>query len=199
MRSFLILHGYQGSGPQHWQTWLAGRLRRAGETVSYPHLPSPDAPGLAAWRTALEKELRALPDEPVVICHSLACVLWCHHAAQPVLEGGHAERVLLVAPPSEAGAPRWILPFFPVPLDPGAIAAAAGSTELVCAADDPYCPEDAAAVYGAPLEIETHVIAGGGHVNVDAGFGPWPEVEAWCSSPDSALGRGGGLGSEERR
>ena len=192
MRSFLILHGYQGSGPQHWQTWLAGRLRRAGERVSYPHLPSPDAPDLAAWRAALEAELRALPDEPVVLCHSLACVLWCHHAAAPVLEGGRAERVLLVAPPSEAGAPRAIRRFFPVPLDPGAVAAAAGATELVCAPDDPYCPEDAAAVYGAPLGIETHVIGRGGHVNVDAGFGPWPEVEAWC------LGRGGGLGREER-
>jgi predicted alpha/beta hydrolase family esterase len=193
VRSFLILHGYQGSGQQHWQTWLAGRLRRAGETVAYPDLPSPDAPGLAAWRTALERELRGLPGEPVVVCHSLACILWLHHAAQPVLEGGHAERVLLVAPPSETGAPRPILPFFPVALDPAAVAGAAGSTELVCAGDDPYCPEGAAGVYGAPLGLPTHVIAGGGHVNVDAGFGPWPEVEAW------ALGRGGGLGREERR
>ena len=33
VRSFLILHGWQGSGPDHWQTWLAERLaarRRAG-------------------------------------------------------------------------------------------------------------------------------------------------------------------------
>ena len=92
-----------------------------------------------------------------MVCHSLACILWLHHAAQPVLEGGRAERVLLVAPPSEAGAPRAILPFFPVPLDPAAVAAAAGATELVCAADDPYCPEDAAGVYGAPLGLTTHV------------------------------------------
>jgi len=195
VRSFLILHGYRGSGPQHWQAWLAGRLRRAGKTVSYPPLPSPDAPVLAAWRAALERELRTLPGEPVVLCHSLACILWLHHCAQPVLEGGRAERVLLVAPPSEAGAPRAIRPFFPVPehADAAAVAAAAGATELVCAADDPYCPEDAATVYGAPLGLATHVVDGGGHVNVEAGFGPWPEVEAW------ALGRGDGLGSEERR
>ena len=24
--SYLILHGYQASGPGHWQTWLAARL-----------------------------------------------------------------------------------------------------------------------------------------------------------------------------
>ena len=26
----LILHGWQGSGPDHWQSWLAGRLTAAG-------------------------------------------------------------------------------------------------------------------------------------------------------------------------
>ncbi len=33
-RSFLILHGYLGSGPDHWQTWLAARLRAAGEKTA---------------------------------------------------------------------------------------------------------------------------------------------------------------------
>jgi predicted alpha/beta hydrolase family esterase len=179
-RSFLILHGYQGSGPEHWQTWLAERLRAAGETVAYPDLPAPFAPTLPAWRTALERELRALPGEPIVVAHSLSCVLWLHHCAQPVPEGGRAERVLLVAPPSLAGAPREIRPFFPVPLDPRRVAAAAGETRLVCAPDDPYCPEDAAALYGAPLGVPVDVIAGAGHVNDVAGFGPWPEAEAWC-------------------
>jgi len=191
--SFLILHGYQGSGPRHWQSWLAERLRSAGERVAYPDLPAPDAPTLPAWRAALERELRELPGAPVVVCHSLACVLWLHHCAQPVLEGGCAARVLLVAPPSAAGAPRPIRPFFPVPLDAGAVAAAAAETHLVCAPDDPYCPEDAATHYGEPLELTTHVLEGAAHVNVETGFGPWPEVEAWC------LGRGDGLGREERR
>jgi predicted alpha/beta hydrolase family esterase len=188
--SFLILHGYQGSGPQHWQSWLAGRLRSAGEPVAYPDLPSPDAPELAAWRTALERELRALPGEPVVVCHSLACVLWLHHCAQPVLEGGRAARVLLVAPPSAAGAPRAILPFFPVPLDAAAVAGAAAETHLVCAPDDPYCPEDAAALYGAALGLPTHVLPDAAHVNPESGFGPWPAVEAWCLEPGSIDNRG---------
>ena len=51
-RSFLILHGYAGSGPGHWQTWLADRLASAGERVAYPALPSPDAPLLTTWRSA---------------------------------------------------------------------------------------------------------------------------------------------------
>ena len=179
-RSFLILHGYEGSGAEHWQSWLADRLRRAGDTVAYPDFPSPFAPTLPAWRATLEAELRALPDEPVVVAHSLGCLLWLHHCAQPVLEGGRAARVLLVAPPSITGAPRAIRGFFPVPLEREKVAGAADETRLVCAPDDPYCPEDAASLFGDPLGLEVDVLAGAGHINVEAGYGPWPQAEAWC-------------------
>ena len=179
-RSFLILHGYEGSGPEHWQSWLAGRLREAGERVAYPDLPAPHAPALPAWRAALAGELRALHGELAVIAHSLACILWLHHCDDPVIGDARAARVLLVAPPSLAGAPRPIRSFFPVPLDPERVAAAAAETRLVCAPDDPYCPEDAAAVYAEPLGLEPDVLAGAGHVNVETGFGPWPAAEAWC-------------------
>ena len=35
-------------------------------------------------------------------------------------------------------------------------------------------------LYGAPLGIPVDVLPGAGHVNPDAGYGPWPAVEAWC-------------------
>jgi predicted alpha/beta hydrolase family esterase len=165
-RSFLILHGYLGSGPDHWQTWLAGRLRDAGETVAYPDLPSPAQPELAAWSAALDAALAGLAGPPIVIAHSLACILWLHH-------GAAAERVLLVAPPSLAGAPEPIRGFFPAPLD-----RPLGDARLVCSDHDPYCPEGAPAAY--PLGIPVDVLPGAGHINPDAGFGPWPEAEAWC-------------------
>src|SRR3954470_12232349 len=45
----LILHGWQGSGPDHWQTWLAGRLRDRGAHVQYPSLPDCDVPCPDRW------------------------------------------------------------------------------------------------------------------------------------------------------
>lgn len=179
-RSFLILHGYEGSGPEHWQSWLAGQLREAGERVAYPDLPDPHAPALPAWRDALARELRALHGELTVVAHSLACILWLHHCDEPVTGDARAARVLLVAPPSLAGAPEPLHSFFPVPLDRGRVAAAATETRLVCSPDDPYCPEDAAALYAAALGLEHDVLDGAGHINPDAGYGPWPAAEAWC-------------------
>jgi len=184
MGDVLILHGLEGSGLGHWQVWLS---RRLGGRVSFPELPDPFRPSRERWLEALEHELAAL-EEPVVLCHSLACLLWLHHCAARDGEAGVgggggpcAARVLLVAPPSEGAGLPEIGPFFPVPLDPAAVSAAAlGETRLVCADDDPYCPEGAATLYGEPLLLPADVIGGGGHLNADAGFGPWPAVEAWA-------------------
>jgi predicted alpha/beta hydrolase family esterase len=180
MAALLLLHGYLGSPPGHWQHWLAERLSAAGETVAFPTLPEPDAPDLPAWRDALGAELDALGDPPAVVCHSLGCLLWLHHVAAG---GAQAERLLLVAPPSEAGAPDRLASFFPAPLP-----RLAGG-RLVCADDDPYCPEGALARYGEPLALPTDVLAGGGHLNPEAGLGPWPAVEAWCRSGAAPITR----------
>jgi len=170
-RSFLILHGWQGNSPGHWQTWLAPRLRAAGETVAYPQLPDPDRPRPEAWLAALEAELERLPGEPVALCHSLACLLWLHLAAARPAPG----RALLVAPPSAGAGIEELEPFFPLPASP----ALASGSRLVCADDDPYCPEGAANVYAA-LGLPVDLVPGGGHLNTDAGYGPWPQVQAWC-------------------
>ena len=176
MAPFLILHGLGGSGPEHWQQWIAGRL--AGADVRFPDLPDPDAPQPDAWLAALEQERTG---GEIVLCHSLACILWLHHRARG---GQDAERVLFVAPPSaDAGVPE-IASFFPAPADPALVAGA----RLVCGDDDPYCPGGADRVY-AGLGLETTVIEQGGHLNPETGFGPWPALEAWCLDPRAPLGR----------
>jgi predicted alpha/beta hydrolase family esterase len=184
-RRFLILHGWEGSGPDHWQTWLAARLRATGEHVQFPVMPEPDEPRVEAWQAALGSELAELSGgqgngdnraERVVICHSLACLLWMRHAVAPV--GPRVDRVLLVAPPSPwfDGLPGWGEP----PMDAAAIARAAGVTRLVCSPDDPYCPEGADVSYAEALRVPVDCILGAGHFNEEAGFGAWPAVEAWA-------------------
>jgi uncharacterized protein len=177
--SFLVLHGWQGSGAGHWQSWLVERLRSSGEFVSYPELPEPDAPRLDRWLDALERELARQPDSPVVVCHSLACVLWLQHAHEGAA-GGRAQRALLVAPPSPSATLPGVQGFFPLAVEPAEVARAAGSTLIAASDDDPYCPEGAGRLYGEPLDVPVHLLEGGGHVNPDSGYGPWPQVERWC-------------------
>ena len=179
MNEFLIIHGLEGSGPEHWQTWLAGRLRERGFTVSYPELPDAASPRLERWLEALDEELgRLAAGDTVVLCHSLGCLLWLHHAARRT--GATVARVLLVAPPQPDEDDPQSSGFRPVPLEREAVAAAARETRLVCSTDDPWCPPETSRRMAAAIGVPIDWIEGGGHVNTDAGYGPWPAVEEWA-------------------
>jgi predicted alpha/beta hydrolase family esterase len=172
MRTFLIVHGWQGSSVEHWQTWLARRLGRAGERVLYPSLPKPDEPRLDRWLGALDHALQEAEGDTHVLCHSLGCVLWFHHAARAPVP---VARALLVAPPAPMTEPE-VATFWPAPFDAAAVEAAAGETLLVCSDGDPYCPGRADRVYPG---LATKLVPGGAHLNTDAAYGPWPWVEQW--------------------
>ena len=169
--AYLLLHGLEGSGPDHWQSWLARRLRERGELVAYPDLPDADAPRLEAWLAALEQELARLPlAETTVLCHSLGCLLWLHH------DGLAVDRALLVAPtqPDEEVPPA--VGFRPLP----APRSAAHETRFVCSTDDPWCPRERSAELARQVAAPLDWVEDGGHLNSDAGYGPWPALEAWC-------------------
>ncbi len=186
-RRFLVLHGWQNRRPTgHWQWQLVEALRSDGEQVLYPQLPDPDRPSLAAWTEVLHAELAQLGrGERVVVAHSLSVSLWLHAAVDlPVQE--RVDRVLLVAPASPSVLARHpeVAEFASVRHDAEALRAAAGSTRLVCSDDDPYCPGGAASVHP---ELDVDVVPGGQHLDLDAGYGAWPSVLAWCRDPGTRL------------
>jgi hypothetical protein len=190
--AFLIVHGFGGSGPGHWQTWLAGELERRGERVAYPTLPRPDAPRLDEWLVALDEQLGALSgQEVVVLAHSCGASLWLHHAARR-LRRPPVQRVLLVAPPGPTWRDPAVHGLAPAPVDPDGLAAAAGRTRLVFGQDDAYCSVAEARAYAAALAIPADEIAGGAHLNTAAGYGRWDAVLAWAlegSVPLVAVGQ----------
>jgi predicted alpha/beta hydrolase family esterase len=188
-RRFLVLHGWQNRRPAgHWQWLLTESLRAAGEQVLYPQFPSPDEPSLADWTELLRAELAQLGSgERVVIAHSLAVPLWLS-AAGTLPPGERVDRLLLVAPPAPAVLARHpeVEEFARVPQDPAALARAAASTRLAAADDDPYCPGGADSVF-AGLDLAVDVLPGAAHLDLDAGYGRWPAVEAWCRDPTTRL------------
>jgi predicted alpha/beta hydrolase family esterase len=173
----LILHGLGGSDPEHWQHWLASRLEQRGVEVAFPDLPDPDAPDPDAWLAALAA---VLGDREgwTVLAHSLGALLWlraCARADAPLGAG----RTLLVAPPCIDDLPE-IQPFLRHGAGAADVAAASAETLIVASDDDPYCPPGAGPRFAEPLGLGLVTVAGGAHLNVDAGYGPWPAAEAWA-------------------
>lgn len=177
----LIVHGMTGSGPWHWQRWLANQLADQGVPVDFPDFPEPDRPVLDDWLAVLRERLQATPAEAelVVAAHSCGAALWLHHAATMEDHMRRASRVLLVAPPG----PQWRHPddhgINPYPIDSRALRDAAGVTRLVAGTGDPNLPIYQAHTLGDDLRIELDVIPDGEHLNTDAGYGPWPSVLRW--------------------
>ena len=162
---FLILHGWQGSGPEHWQT-LARRTGCAPpDTTSStpscrPATSRARTAGAIAFRSELGRLAARQDDERVVVAHSLGCVLWLREAAN-VAPSRRVDRVALVAPPCPGAAVPELAGFYPTGAEREAVAAAAGETRLVCTDDDPYCPgENAARFWAQPLGLAVDLLPG---------------------------------------
>jgi predicted alpha/beta hydrolase family esterase len=183
--SFLILHGLENYRPPgHWQYWLATQLERSRYRVFYPALPGPDSPSLAAWTAALHTLLTRMDsEERVVICHSLACLLWFHVA--PALGANeYVERLLLVSPPASHQLPGNAATFGSASFDLAAVRSSVRSEiRIVCSDSDPYNRPGAHGLYAQPLGTSATVLNGAGHITPADGYGPWPSLQAWCADP----------------
>jgi predicted alpha/beta hydrolase family esterase len=180
-QGFLILHGIENHRPpQHWQFLLAAQLVERGHEVRYPALPEPDAPALEQWLSTLEGELAALGGpQRVVVCHSLACLLWFHAAERGL--GGPVDRLLLVSPPASDRVPDGGASLRLDSFDADAVRASVnGDIAIACSDADPYNPAGAQALYGDALGVTATVVEGGGHITPATGFGPWPFAAEWC-------------------
>lgn len=173
----LILHGYMHHRPDgHWLRWLEEQLLQREIAVRYPQLPDADAPHIEAWLEVALRELGALGDgERVVVAHSLGTALW-HHA---VARGAHADRVIMVAPPSHHILTGDLASFSLLSLDQAAVGEAVPTT-VVGRERDPYREGSLEQLAGG-WNAELVVLPGDGHINIDDGHGPFPYALDWVT------------------
>jgi len=175
----VLVHGYDGSGPGHWQRWLEDELRQRGLPVTFPDLPEPTAPDRDRWVAALAEVVSGAPTPVVLVCHSLGCWAVDHF----LTEHGTAKvrAVLLVAPPSPYLLFEPVETFLPPPCRREVWAPLAERTLLVGSDNDDFTsPEELEDIAGK-LRIRLQVIVGARHINVESGYGPWPLALEWLT------------------
>lgn len=161
----ILLPGIGGSGPDHWQS----HWERSDPDMTRFAPSDWDRPGLADWCEALDRAVDALDQPPILVAHSLACLLVVHWAAaaRETLVSG----AMLVAVPDPSGpafpdaarsfaqVPEQTLPF---------------PSLIVASVNDPYGTVDhserRARQWGSRL------IAMGplGHINAASNLSDWP-------------------------
>jgi predicted alpha/beta hydrolase family esterase len=183
----LMQPGWQSSGSDHWQTLWERRLGSSASRVEqrdWFHLDK------AEWVPTLASSIAGEERPVIVVAHSIGCI-----AAAMVLAGScnlgpeelEAARrkiaaVVLVAPADTERpyADPEVAAFSPIP------SSALGAPALVIAStDDPYCSLERARAFASAWKADLHVVEAGGHINTDAGFGPWDDgwqlVQGWLA------------------
>jgi serine hydrolase len=175
MRHMIVLPGIGGSGEDHWQS-----LWEKAEPQFVRFQPTNwDKPDLRDWIQSLDRAVSNCTLPPVLVAHSLACLLVVHWARQSILSVAGA---FLVSVPDPDGPefPRAAASFRAVPENPLPF-----PSLIVASTDDPY----GTLAYGRLRSTQWQaglVIAGAlGHINASSGLMDWPQgrglLEAFCA------------------
>lgn len=166
----LIVPGFHGSGPAHWQTWLEARVPGSRRVTGIDW----EAPVLARWSAAIGMAIEAAPRPVWLVAHSFGCL------ASVVAGNAHAGKIagaLLVAPAD----PERFSPFGPRDGSAPSVAANLPRIALpfpslmVTSDNDPWLRPEVAAFWANRWGSDVINLGAVGHINVDSGFGPWPQ------------------------
>ena len=178
----VFVYGYAGSGEGHWQRWAAAVLADRGVAVAFPELSDPSAPQKDVWVAELQTlvDAAARRGDPVTfLCHSLGCWAVDHLLSEHGSDGVHA--ALLVAPPSPFLVFEPVDSFVPPPRRAEVWAPLASRTLLIGSDNDDYASAEELEDVGRQLGVPCRILPGAGHINIAAGYGPWPFVLEWLT------------------
>lgn len=162
----IIVPGYTNSGPDHWQSRWEQKLSTARRVEQQEW----SKPVREDWVQAVANAANEAEKPVVLVAHSLGIPTAIHAVpliTKPIAGG------FFVAPPDVANAairPKHLMTFGPYPVDPLPF-----PSVIVASRNDEFCDysvaERLASDWGSLL-----IDAGeAGHINSEAGFGPWPE------------------------
>lgn len=166
--TILILPGWQDSEPEHWQGIWLKKYPNAVKVEQHEWMYTEKQ----AWVKTLNDYIEKYKDNDIVfVGHSLACATFAYWSKE---YSGTIKGALLVSP-SDMEAPdlpKEITGFSPMPLEPLRC-----KTIAVVSDNDPYVSMERAKYFAQCWKAQLVNIGPHGHINVEAGFGDWPEGE----------------------
>jgi hypothetical protein len=162
----LIVPGYRGSGPEHWQSrWeVSDPVFRRVVQRDWNH------PELSDWLNTLNSHIAACDAPAVIVAHSLACSLVAHWTQRC---GRGVKAALLVCPSdvdSPSHTPAAVRGFSPIPLAPLPFA-----STVVASTNDPRVDLERAEFFARSWGSRLVVMHEAGHMNESSGLGEWLE------------------------
>ncbi|QOG18384.1 MULTISPECIES: RBBP9/YdeN family alpha/beta hydrolase [Bradyrhizobium] len=179
MHDIITLPGLGGSGDTHWQTlWERKDARFARfQPASF------DQPDLDDWEQSLEQAVRHCAKPPVLVAHSLACLLVAHWAAR--LPSAIAGAFLVAVPdPDGVNFPAEAAAFKAVP-----DRALRFPALVIASTDDPYGEIDTTRQRAHAWQSGLVVLGALGHINASSGLGDWPQGRALLGAFSAGLSR----------
>lgn len=169
----LILAGLWNSGPQHWQTHWEHKH------PAWKRVPHRDwnSPACHEWVAELDAAIADCEGPPILVAHSLSCALvgqWAASGSMLKVSGA-----FLVAP-SDVDAPSY--PAEPTGFGPMPLQTLPFPSIVAASTNDPYVSRERARQFADAWGSKFVEIGDAGHINGDAGYGPWPEGEAMLAA-----------------
>lgn len=164
-KNILVLPGFGGSGPRHWQTlW-----EQANPSFIRVNQNDWHTPVCSDWIVRLESAVAQAGPDTVLVAHSMACLLVAHWVAATSLRISGA---LLVAAPDPDGPvfPRGASGFSPFPRDRFPF-----RSIVVASTNDPYGSAEFNSRCASDWGSRFLTIGDAGHINAHSGLGSWPQ------------------------
>ncbi|MFB6414908.1 MULTISPECIES: RBBP9/YdeN family alpha/beta hydrolase [Bradyrhizobium] len=179
MHDIITLPGLGGSGDAHWQTlW-----ERSEPRFTRFRPANWDRPELDDWEQSLQRAIVRSPKPPVLVAHSLACLLVAHWAARfPTTISG----ACLVAVPDPDGAnfPLEAATFKPVPER-----VLRFPSLIIASTNDPYGAIEFTQRQARIWQSGLVALGPLGHINASSGLGDWPQGRALLEAFRAGLPR----------
>lgn len=172
--NFIIIHGIYGNPEENWFPWLKQQLESRGFEVIAPKFPTPLNQTLESWLRVFADYENKINEETVLIGHSLGAAFILNYLENT---NKRIKAAFLAAGYHKLLDNKFYelnKTFVDKQFNWEKIKQSCNKFFVFASDNDPYIPLETNKELAANLNTELNIVANGGHLNKDAGYGEFP-------------------------